>query len=489
MTRNLQRIPAFLTQTWMAAACIGLIGSASGQAFEFREVAIGTGYRQDASSLSICSTLSDPDFFGYGKMRARNVRIWEIGIGAAASITDHAYARASIAYGFVLGGKVVDSGIADISSDPFNAVIGEYYGTCCSVCPPCTDPGPCSCDCDGAVYRHTVPVTATVKGNTFDFDLAFGFEFRACSDMIIAPVIGYQFNQQRQRWDQSIWGPISLAVNPLSNSGGNLGNIGSLCGYDVPYDLDSEGLITQDDGIYYGDLDALNNPEVLGYALIGNARLNSTIGTGETAVTTENGLLGPQCVGFGDCFNGTVYRARWNGPYIGIDLGWEFTSNWRAAASYALHFSHYNGEFTTFGGNQGSQCDCNFCPQWLEICGAPANDLTLTPIGFAPSQMAFATWGIGQEVNLATDYRCGQWAIGFALGYQYRQVSHCIPSDPCGSCVEVCNGSLGGHYVNPNAAVLSVVPDNGTSPIWQFANMQRARWSSFSALVTLEFMF
>ena len=469
MTRNTQRIPAFLTQAWMAAACIGLIGSASGQAFEFREVAIGTGYRQDSDSISLCATLSDPSFFGFGKMKARNVRIWEIGIGAAGSITDHVYARGSLAYGYILGGQVGDTGVADINSDPFNAVLGELYGRCCVSCP-CPDPGPCSCDCAGSEYRHTVPVSACVRGNTFDIDLAFGFEFRPCNDMVIAPVIGYQLNNQRQRWDQSIWGPLNLGFNAIR------------CGFDP----DNLQAMTLSQGIYYVDGIA-DGYQPQGYVVLPATIGPTTGGEGADWGTTLTSNLGPQCVTFGNCFDGTVYRARWSGPYVGLDFGWALTDNWRVAAAYALHVSHYSGKFTTFGGFNGGQCDCDLCPQFTSICGSNPSALSVGLLGFQPSEMRFGSWGIGQEANLATDYRCGQWAIGLSLGYQYRQSKHCTPSDPCSNCTEVCNGSLSAHFVNDTSTV--VVPKNVVAPIWQDAALQKARWSSWSALVTLEYMF
>jgi hypothetical protein len=434
MTRNTQRIPAILTQAWVAAACFGLAGASFGHGFEIGEVAVATGYRQDSSSFSICSGLASPDYFGFGKMRARDMHIWEIGIGASASLTDNAYLRAALSYGVILGGKVQDSGVADINSNPLNSVLGEYYTACCAPCN--CDDTPCGCDCEDRIFRKSVQTSAYLNGNVVDFNVALGYAFRPMDDFMIAPVVGWTYNSQRQRWNGAIYGPLQAVggVEPCAEAVTVVG---------TPYDYNS---FTDP---AFADL----NPNIL--------------------VDFFQG-----CVSFGNCFDGTVYRARWNGPFIGVDLGYAISDVWNVAVGYAFSYNNYNGKFVTLGGCEGDACDCDLCPTFYNGRGGLISDIALgQPYAFQPSEMRFSSWGIGQEVSVATDYRCGNWTAGLGVGYSYKQANHCADSEPC----EAFRST-----VNPNQIETT---SSKTYPIWSYASLNKARWSSFSVLVTLGYQF
>ena len=438
MTRNTQRIPSILTQAWVAAACFGLAGASFGHGFEMGEVAIATGYRQDSGSFSICSGLASPEHYGFGKMRARDQHIWEIGIGASMSLTDHAYLRSALSYGVILGGKVQDSGVADINSNPLNSILGELYTECCAPCN--CDDKPCACDCPEKTFVKSVQTTAHLTGNVVDWNIAFGYAFRPMDDFMIAPVVGWTYNSQRQRWSGAIYGPLQArgVLQPCESA------------TFVP----AQGVGGQD---YW----SWNEPIPSGPLYEANRLLDAAEG----------------CIAFGNCFDGTVYRARWNGPFIGVDLGYAISDVWNVAVGYAFSYNNYNGKFETLGGENGDDaCNCDLCPQFLNQFPYIVNGEPYT-YAFRPSSMRFGSWGIGQEVSVATDYRCGNWRAGLGIGYTYKNATHCADSDPCVSCETT-------RYPNQ-----FVQEGNKEYPIWSYATLQKARWSSFSVLVTLGYEF
>jgi hypothetical protein len=436
MKQPQSRVPSALSKVWAIVGCLSLASASLGHAVEIGEVAVATGYRQDSSSFSICSGLASPDFFGFGKIRSRDVHIWEIGIGASASLTDHAYLRAALSYGVILGGKVQDSGVADINSNPLNSVFGEYYTACCAPCN--CDDTPCGCDCEDRIFRKSVQTSAYLNGNVVDFNVALGYAFRPIEDFMIAPVVGWTYNSQRQRWAGAIYGPLQVegAAEPCPAA-----------------------ILQPVIGGF--DYNSWEDPAF--------AELNPNI-----LVDYFQG-----CVAFGNCFDGTVYRARWNGPFIGVDLGYALSDVWNVVVGYAFSYNNFNGKFVTLGGCEGDACDCDLCPTFFNASNFQlGDDLPTGPFyAFQPSEMRFSSWGIGQEVSVATDYRCGNWTAGIGVGYSYKQANHCADSEPCEAFRSV---------VNPNQAETA-----GTKayPIWSYASLQKARWSSFSVLLTLGYQF
>jgi len=443
MTRNTQRIPSILTQAWVAAACFGLAGASFGHGFEMGEVAIATGYRQDSSSFAICSGLASPDYYGFGKIRARDVHMWEIGIGASASLTDHAYLRAALSYGVILGGKMNDSGVADINSNPLNSVLGGLYTDCCAPCN-CDDKG-CACDCQDKIFHESVQTTANLRGNAVDFTIALGYAFRPMDDFMLAPVVGWTYNSQRQRWVDAIYGPIQLT------------------GYAYPCPAADYALNEAGTPPYFNN----TNPDAVVIAGREPQQLNLGYLDGLNPVYES-------CVSFGNCFDGTVYRARWNGPFIGVDLGYAISDVWNVVVGYALSYCNLNAKFQTFTSVTDQGCNCDQCPTFLDYYG-PNN--TLQEISFVPSEMTFSSWGLGQEISIATDYRCGNWTAGLGVGWSYRNATNCAESDPCYSCQTT---------YNPEAYLVSGA---GMRPVWSYAQLTKARWGSFSALVTLGYLF
>lgn len=452
MTRNMQRVPSIFTQAWVAAACFSLAGSA-GYGFHMGEVAIATGYRQDSSSFAICSGLASPQYYGYGKAKSRDVHIWEIGIGASASINDHLYLRSALSYGAILGGKLYDSGIADINSNPLNSVFGGLYTDCCAPCN-CDDTS-CACDCQDKIFHPTVQTKANLRGNVIDFNVALGYAFRPCDDWMIAPVVGWTFNSQRQRWVDAFYGP-------LNQTGAFIPCVGHTTNVLVS---------------------TVDDPTPISFNLLDPVTLQQT-------TLLQTATLG--CVSFGDCFDGTVYRARWNGPFVGIDLGWSVSDVWNVVVGYAFSYNHLQIKFNTVTSEDQQGCACNLCPEFgYEILLANNNSLSSTRWGgyaFVPSEMRFGSWGIGQEVSIATDYRCGNWVAGLGVSYTYKTATQCADSDPCTSCYD----SRNPEQLLENF-VASTVPGKNVQrpvrPVWSYAQLDKARWGSFSALVTLGYQF
>ncbi len=459
MIRNMQRVPSVLTQAWVAAACVGLAGSAIGYGFHMGEVVVATGYRQDSSSFSICSGLASPNYYGYGKAKSRDVHIWEIGIGASASLNDHLYLRSALSYGAILGGKLYDSGIADINSNPLNSVFGGLYTECCAPCN--CDDNSCACDCQDKTFHPSVQTKANLRGNVVDFNVALGYAFRPCDDWMIAPVVGWTYNSQRQRWVDAFYGPLY-----------HLGQF-TPCYDDV----------TQNIGV-----STVANPEPISYTYTDPA-------TEQQVNVLGTATLG--CVSFGDCFDGTVYRARWNGPFVGIDLGWAVSDVWNVVVGYAFSYNHLQVKFNTVTSEDQQGCACNLCPEFgytiLEDGSAQGSYQILGSAqwggySFVPSEMRFGSWGIGQEVSLATDYRCGNWIAGLGVSYTYKTATQCADSDPCTSCYDSRNPEQ-----LPENFVASTVPGKNVQrpirPVWSYAQLDKARWGSFSALVTLGYQF
>jgi len=448
----------------LVTALIGIATHA--QAGQLQEISLQAGYRQDAASLGICSTLSNPDFFGFGKMRIRQAHLWEVGANASYLFNDAWSIGASLKYGFVTGGQVRDSGIADINANPMNGGIGEIYGQCCDC--PCT-PDVCACHCEGLLPHRLVPVQANLKGNTWDADVGLSYIFNMKDTFFITPEIGWAFNYQRYRYRNSSWGPVSayLSYEPCPVREGI-----ATWGYTPYNDQDSTYPVWR-----------LNDQP--GHAMLLNQSANIWFAEqgdpdDPTKWTFTNST--PTCTAAGNCLDGTTYTARWNGGYLGISFDRTFGDDWAVGLNYRFFLQRYHGRFTTFGGNSRSACDCNQCPSFIVmdqryLQGDPAdNPLDATLQGFAASQMDFGSWGYGQEIALHSDWRCNDWVVGIGAAYTYRVSPNCYDVDPCNSCTTIINAGMS----------LDQFPETYT---WSNARKTSARWSSFNILVNAGYLF
>jgi len=409
-----------------------------------------TGYRSDQAYFSLCSTLSDPDYYGYGKLEFRNVNFWQLELRGRGFFGHHLYLRGSAAISLVLGGRSRDSGVLDILSDPYNATLGQNYYSlfdncgCDQPCPPCQ--GGC---CDDKKFRNNVASNGWLSGYAWDAAAALGYLFYLSPEMGIAPVIGASFHQQRYKIVDSAFGPLPLQYF----------------------------VVSPEDDFY------LNN-----VALYSGAPENNS-GTSEWVY--ENGaadpiiwssLLEPGCrtvaASFGGCGSYSAYRPRWMGGFIGLDLLWAPSQNFTVTLEYELHLRHLSGRFDALGGSSccGTECDplagCELCPQ-----------LRLSPFGaeckrFCPATISWDKWGWGQLFYFAFDYRCNSnWRVGAQIAYSLARAGGCSAIDPCASCCEVVNG----------AAVIGA--SDVANPIWSEATFQQARWRSISAQASIGYSF
>lgn len=458
-------VKAVLASTSTAAA-LSTVAAATAFGFELRsELNLTSGYRNDNAKFAICSTLSDPDFFGFGQANFRNINMWEVQLNGWGAFTDSVYLRGMVGYAKVLGGKVYDSGVVDILSDPYNATLGEDYYRCCVGCI-CEDACPCECTCgNSSVFHNTVPVQASLGGSAWDAKIALGYMFHASEEFGIAPVIGWEFNQQRYSYNHAIWGPIPLnyqAVGGCSQS------------TDEAYD-------------FYVDHEVLYNGVGIGDEIVIRDGYSDSLGSFAQSLTLQdyadpstNGACGPVCVAFGLCGDDTVYRARWNGPFIGLDFYWTPSMDWKVTFTYELQYNHYSGRFDSLGGGGCCEtfCGCNDCPRFQNFCD------TSDCVEFQPQTITTSSNGWGQVFNLYANYAMNQnWQVGFELGYKMRNANDCGNVDPCESCVPVCNGA---------ALVEDQTINDGfpsSYPIWANASFKKARWRMFDAQVSLGYLF
>ncbi|MFZ4099322.1 MAG: hypothetical protein ACOYKZ_03220 [Chlamydiia bacterium] len=445
-----------------AALSVSIVASPA-SAFELRsDLNLTTGYRSDTARFAMCATLSNPDFFGYGDQKYRNVNMWTVQLNGVGAFTDNWYLRGFVGYATVLGGRVFDTGVFDILSDPYNATFGQDYYSCCKGCI-CEDCPPCDCGCD-LVYHNTVPAAASVGGDAWDADLAIGYMFHASEEFGIAPVFGWSFNQQRYTWNHSQWGPIPLMYQAIG---------GCAESDDEANDFYSDHLI-MDSGVAVGD------------SLVFEAGYVGSTGTFVQSVDIENTAgrvsdpgCGAPCVVFGGCGDDNIYRARWNGPFLGLDFVWTPSQDWYVVFGYELHYNHYSGRFDALGGVDccdSSACGCDYCPSWTALCDE--GDLCTT---FVPATVTASSNGWGQVFNLDIQYMCNQnWQFGIDLNYTTYNASGCDAMDPCTSCYTVCNGA---------ALVEQDDIDEDVYPVWQNAAFKKARWSSFAAQVSVGYLF
>lgn len=494
---NLNRWVKAVLATASTTALLSMVATTA-SAFELRsELDLATGYRNDNARFGICSTLSDPRFFGYGLAKFRNINMWEVQLTGVGAITDNAYFRGLVGYATVLGGKYHDSGVFDILSDPFNATLGENYYACCVGCG-CEDKcPPCTCECADKTYRRTVEAKASLSGSAWDASIALGYMFHASEEFGVAPVVGWSFNQQRYKTFNGSFGPLQMQYLPYAcNSDGDFytnnapifGGVASDAAFAGAYSVPNvTSLIVNDINLTSaGPLTEFSAGGPGAWLLTGkNIESNTTAGCDLA------------CTYFGQCPNNNSYRARWNGPFIGLDFLWTPSQDWNVTFGYELHYQHLSGRFDSLGGGNccDGVCSCDFCPKFSTVNALWTEDgetnLWDKCQGFCPASITWSSNGWGQVFSGAINYQCNQnWQAGIALRYTMANANGCDTIDPCSSCCEVLNGAalwsdaLANQQVPGYIAVREEV-----APVWSDASFQKARWRSFSAQVSVGYLF
>jgi hypothetical protein len=415
-----------------AAVSIGalLIGS-SLESFEFKALDGVVGWRVDRASIGVCAALSDGQSYGFGLAKFRQVNVAQFGARAEAQLSTHWRGNAALTYGYIANGHVVDSGLCDMNSNPFNAR-SYSYTECCTPCSCQVDPT-CECSCRELTPRALALTTARLRGGAWDWLLGATFEFRPCDDWKLGLGVNWEFDWQRYRFDQSIWGPMA----------------GSIVGVDCLGPLSSTFVVTDPEGFEHY---ALTTPLQVAHSIADTLVGPSARGGG--------------CLALGYCFNGSTYRASWNMAMGSLELDWQMTPSWEWQAIYRIGFGAYRGKFETLGGVGGESCSCELCPKFEEICGADLADLDIGPASFTPSTMRIQAAAFGQDFTLLTRWRLEDWRFGIDFTYLSRRTMNCTDIDPCRSCTEICNGALD-------------LGGSSKRPIWADATLNRASWNSF----------
>jgi hypothetical protein len=426
---NLRRLVPWLTPLSACAAAVTAQAPLAG--FEMHAVDGVVGWRVDRASLGVCGALSDRASFGYGLAKFRQVNIAEFGVRAEAQLTNHWRGNVAIAYGYVANGHVTDSGLCDMNSNPFNSRSWSYT-SCCTPCSCQVDPK-CSCSCTDLTPRALALTTARLRGNTWDLLATATYDFRPIEGWRLGLGMNWEYNWQRYRLDQAIWGPLG----------------GSLVGVDCFGQLGPDFVVQEPgDERHY----ALTTPLQVTHEIAGTSVPGNPSGGG--------------CLALGYCFNGTTYRASWNMGMASAQLDWQMEPHWEWTLLYRIGFGAYTGKFETLGGANSESCSCDLCPSFLEICGSDLAHLKVTPVSFTPSTMRASAAAFGQDVRLLTTWRCDFWRFGADFTYLSRRTMSCTDIEPCVSCTSICNGALeeGGSQ---------------SHPIWSDATLSRASWNSW----------
>lgn len=446
-----------------------------GYAFDLgSDFSVATGYRLDNAKVGLCATLSDPNYYGYGLARFKSINMWEIQLNGIGAITDNFYIRGMADYAVVLGGKYRDTGVFDMLSDPYNATLGANYYTCCGcVCEECP---PCNCDCGDKVYRQTVASRGALKGQAWDAATAIGYMFHLSDEFGMGPALGWSFNQQKYRTTEGAFGPLQLQYRAVP------------CAPD--FYVDNLFLISgtpEGSSLFIGELTAESqqqcqaDPDFIRNILGENPCSDVSVG------------CEAPCMGFGFCANDTIYRARWNGPFLGLDFFWRITQRWTMLFGYEIHLQRLNGKIITLGGDDCCACDC--CPSFLDSRASYLNqtvDEVLSSkaipgecVSFCPACITWNKWGWGQVFYANASYMCNDnWYVGLMADFTMASVNGCAAVDPCESCCTVYNGAARDPVTT--AATLGAVGDN---PVWSAATFQKARWNSFVAKVSVGYLF
>lgn len=421
------------------------------------EIAIFSNYRQDSGSLALCSTLSDGASMGYGKLRLRQVHIWQIGVAAAFGFADNFSVMVLADWGQVLGGQLRDSGVSDIVSDPWNAISGSY-GNCCL----------CSCEVDSCYCgiqqksQSMVPVKAALGGNVWDILLGVDYSFGLTEHTALAPMIGLAFNHQRSKLKNSTWGPIRAEITPVS------------CFVKSPFDLsfqpvqDSDNLLVKvkggDQAERYLWLDAITYAQQVAGSFF--------------PVIPLTELENVSCNEFGSCFDGSVYKAGWNGAFVGLGLQHDFDEQLSFNIGYKFYLQSYQGSYTTFGGRSASGCVCSNCPTFVvndsTFRADPASAVVRQ--GFATDTIKMSGLAYGQELAAAANFQCNEYQFSLFASAGYRLLPGCKNVSPCSSCNTIVNGGL-------------VIDGNTERPIWSGATVRNVRWNSFNIGVSASYLF
>jgi len=466
---------------WCLFSTIGLLASYQDLcAFELTsELTVFTGYRADCADFSICSTLADFNYWGYGQAKFRSVNLWGVQLRGTGAISDTFYYRGAVGYGRVLGGRYKDSGVFDILSDPHNSAMGEYYSSCCTSCGCADDCPPCDCQAAeiGQKYHQTVTAKGCLSGSAYDLSIAVGRMFHTTTEIGWAPLLGWSFNQQRYKTISTMWGPIPLTYFPSNTCmatesgmpfyednailvGGLASSTGMLVAFDTPNSATFEVNLTEPEK---------NQVTVEG---VGQRLLEPDLG------------CEPTCVRFGACGDDSSYRARWNGPFVGLDLLWVPSESFRLNLSYELHYQHLSGRFDSMGGGDccSQPCPCEGCPAFQKMLRGPGESRDYLNIPgcntFCPQTISWASRGWGQVIDASLVYLCSpRWQVGCLISYSTASTDRCRTIEPCESCCSVINPSARSRF------------DPDPQPYWKDATFRKARWQSILVSLGLGYRF
>lgn len=429
------------------------------------EVNFSTGYRNDNSRVALCATLSDPRYYGYGQMRMRNINMWEFQLDAKGTFAGSWYGRVLGSYATALSGRYQDSGVFDLLSDPFNAALGAGYYACCECCKPdlkC----PCCCPCSDQTERQLVQAKGSLRGQAWDFSGALGYAFSVADAVSVVPVVGWSYDTQRYSTYNGIYGAFPMQYF----------FVGCAHGFYNDNEIMFSGAPAGNRGVTV--FEGANRTSVPLFLQWDNVQ-------GSSDFPLNVGCQSP-CVAFGDCSNNTIYRARWNSPFIGFDL-FGYYLQWNFAAGYELHYQSFSGRIQTLGGTPCNTAPVpagctDLCPGFASLeyrdDSSPQEDC----VPFCPATVSFSSRGWGQVFWGSAFYDiASNWQVGVKLRYAMANANRCRSADPCQSCCLVFNGAA--QMERQNGFIASA------NPIWADASLQSARWRSFSALMSLGYLF
>lgn len=166
-----------------------------------------------------------------------------------------------------------------------------------------------NCFCDGENRNDHRFNRKTGRGEVWDISGGFGYQICACDNALkFIPLIGYSWNELRVR-----------RFGPVHGFARQQGNDCSAC--DDSFD-DS----------FFGT--AAAQPATS----LAKSSSNYNDDSGNFIDDNSNG----RCFHEGRCPNAN-YRARWNGPWVGFDLAYNFNCNLDLYGSFEYHWLHFNG--------------------------------------------------------------------------------------------------------------------------------------------------